>query len=87
MPNAFSPNADGLNDGFGIRGNLSLLTAYNLNIYNRWGELVYSTYKPIENWDGMYKGKRADMGTYFWYATFKYRGKEYIWKGDLTLIQ
>ncbi|HMK03906.1 MAG TPA: gliding motility-associated C-terminal domain-containing protein, partial [Ferruginibacter sp.] len=65
IPNAFSPNGDGLNDIFrpvpvGIRS-----TDY-FRLFNRYGELMFQTTKWLKGWDGTYKGRKALAGTYVW---------------------
>lgn len=65
LPNAFSPNSDGLNDIFrptpvGIRS-----TDY-FRIFNRYGALMYETRQWMQGWDGTLKGKPAAAGTYVW---------------------
>ncbi len=64
LPNAFTPNDDGLNDEFKVRGDS--LGDFELKIYNRWGEQVYKTTDPQEGWDGTHKGEIAPQGTYIW---------------------
>ena len=56
LPNAFTPNGDGLNDVF--RGTLVGIKQFNyLKIFNRWGELVFSTTDYRKGWDGLWQGK------------------------------
>jgi gliding motility-associated-like protein len=64
IPNAFTPNADGLNDGFRVssRG----IVSYNLSIFNNWGEILYSTQNPNDAWDGKYQGELVSPGLYFY---------------------
>lgn len=52
IPNAFTPNNDGLNDEFRPVGNLISSGKYELSIFNRWGHLVFQTTNPSEGWDG-----------------------------------
>lgn len=73
FPNAFTPNDDGRNDGFGAMGNLAAISNYLLIIYNRYGELIFYTRNPLVRWDGFYKGKQLS-GSYTWAATFTYKG-------------
>lgn len=63
FPNAFSPNGDGLNDFFSVivRGPVSV-EAYR--VYNRWGEIVFESNSPESGWDGTYRGKTQETGTY-----------------------
>jgi gliding motility-associated-like protein len=88
VPNAFSPNNDGRNDEFAIKGanGIELKEFY---IFNRWGQLVFSGQHLEDSWNGHYKGIDAELGTY--YYQIKYRcissNKLYILKGDLILIR
>ncbi|MBS1585475.1 MAG: gliding motility-associated C-terminal domain-containing protein [Bacteroidetes bacterium] len=88
IPNAFTPNGDGKNDVFRavFKGNMNLIL---FSVYNRFGEQVFTTDKPGKGWNGMYKGRTADMGTYFFYIRFicGADGKEQFVKGDVTLIR
>jgi gliding motility-associated-like protein len=87
VPNAFSPNGDGLNDVFrpipvGIQS-----TEY-FRVYNRYGELMFQTNKWLEGWDGMYKGKKAAVGTYAWMIKgVDKNGRIVEMKGTMILIQ
>ena len=62
LPNAFSPDQDGVNDTFGIIG--ENVANFNLKIYNRWGELLFETSNTNERWDGTYRGKQVAEGVY-----------------------
>jgi gliding motility-associated-like protein len=66
VPNAFSPNGDGVNDIFTIYG--EGIASFELNVYNRWGELVYETGNSLTGWDGTYKGQMQPNGTYTYVA-------------------
>lgn len=63
IPNAFSPNGDGVNDYFYpiFQGSGKII---NYMIYNRWGELVYEGSHGDSGWDGTFKGKPSDIGSY-----------------------
>lgn len=63
VPNAFSPNNDGLNDIYKIVG-VGNPRRFELQIYNRFGHVVYKSYKQSEGWDGTINGKPAEIGTY-----------------------
>jgi gliding motility-associated-like protein len=52
IPNSFSPNGDGNNDFFLPLGNAFEVDQYSLQIFNRWGELVFETNNPLKPWDG-----------------------------------
>jgi gliding motility-associated-like protein len=83
-PNVFTPNGDGKNDNFFIYNE-----GYNqmqVDIYNRWGELLYSYTTVNGFWDGTYKGKRCSDGTYYWVMNAeKYTGEKVLKKGYLHL--
>ncbi len=94
VPSAFTPNGDGHNDHFQVFG--KNITQYDIRIYNRWGELVYSsqnegevteTYQDL-GWDGKYKGALQQLGTFVYYLKAKdVAGRDYTRKGNLTLIR
>ncbi len=86
LPNAFSPNGDGMNDIFIIRGN-NIASAY-LAVYNRWGEKVFETTDQSTGWDGTFRGKSCNVAVYAYYlrATMK-DGKELVQKGNVSLIR
>lgn len=87
VPTAFSPNGDGLNDYLRpLSVGYSQYTFFR--VFNRWGEMVFSTDQIGPGWDGTYKGKKADVGTYFWVLGVVDRnGQEDKIKGDATLIR
>lgn len=65
VPNAFTPNGDGLNDMFNIQ--TDLLISYHITIYNRWGELMFSSDDIGKGWDGNVNDKPQEIGTYIYY--------------------
>lgn len=65
IPSAFTPNGDGLNDSFGVLGDLTV-KSFSLQVFNKWGQMVFNTTDISQKWDGTYKGKKALMGTYPW---------------------
>jgi|GEM_PF-5233808 len=64
LPNAFSPNGDGLNDHFGPVWVGNKPVEYSLTIFNNWGEMLFNTDNPDKLWDGSYKGTTVPAGTY-----------------------
>ncbi len=64
--NAFTPNGDGVNDRWRVE-NLHLFEGSLVQVYNRWGQLLYESTNPNESWDGTYKGKELPAGTYLYY--------------------
>lgn len=63
LPNAFSPNNDGLNDEFMPKFDCDI-EDYSLLIFNRWGEQIYSSNNPLDFWDGRYNNKKVLSGVY-----------------------
>lgn len=89
MPNAFTPNGDGLNDRFRPTGNGFILIR-NFEVYNRFGQMVYSAFgaAALEGWDGTFRGQPCEMGTYFYHINMETEQVETInLKGDVTLIR
>ena len=83
-PNAFTPNGDLLNDSF--RPIIDCIPdVYLLQIFNRWGEMVFQTENYLDAWDGTYKGQPAPMDTYIW--TVNSNNVQKAYKGDVTLIR
>lgn len=92
MPNAFSPNGDGLNDEF--RPMFVSKSGYLVKrffIYNRWGREVYHAFNLKEAaWNGLYgnTGKPADMGTYYYVIEIEFIDKtKATFKGEIALIR
>lgn len=88
VPTAFTPNGDGLNDYFRpIAVGISRFDYFR--IYNRWGQLVYSsTLSEEQGWDGKVAGKEQASGTFVWLVKgVDYTGKIVFAKGTVTLIR
>ena len=87
VPNAFSPNGDGMNDVFRAIPVGITFTDY-FYVFNRMGEMVFSTNKWLKGWDGTYKGKKAAEGTYIWMIRGMDRdGKVVEMKGPVILVR
>jgi gliding motility-associated-like protein len=67
FPNSFSPNYDNLNDTYRIE--CENIIEFEMSIFNRWGEQIYTSNNPSQTWDGTYKGMACPTGIYF--ATIK----------------
>jgi gliding motility-associated-like protein len=86
LPNAFSPNGDGVNDWFGASGS-SIGNIY-LRIYNRWGQLIFESRDLNEAWNGKYKGFDCDLGIYVYSLSGAYNdGESFEHKGNITLVR
>ncbi len=84
VPSAFTPNDDGFNDTFGVKG--EGIQNFKMLIYNRWGEVIFSTTNPGEHWDGKYKNEPAENGTYVYEIFAKGYGK-HPKTGSVTLLR
>lgn len=88
IPNAFSPNGDGLNDIFKVTTTAGL-ELYQWAVYNRWGNKVWSSTDYFEGWDGKFRGKDQPLETYFYIFSYKClaTGEDILLKGDVTLVR
>jgi len=86
IPNAFTPNGDGVNDYFNIakRGNV---TVVQFQVYNRWGQQVFNNDNTGLGWDGRHNGKEAPSDVYVYVIVVTSNGIEEVKKGDVTLIR
>ncbi|MEM7571851.1 MAG: PKD domain-containing protein [Bacteroidota bacterium] len=88
MPNAFSPNGDGLNDILFPKSFLFGYRDYRFTVWNRWGQRIFATNDPDEGWDGRFNGRDSPGGAYLWEAEIiGPRGKSFAYKGTATLIR
>ena len=90
VPNAFTPNGDGVNDYFLPRDILARgLTSFRMSIFNRWGQVIFETDKTEgRGWDGEFNGQTQPEGVYIYVieATFRDGQKEHR-QGNLTLLR
>lgn len=87
MPDAFSPNNDGLNDRY-WSPYMPKTTLQKLVIVDRWGQVVYSTDMQTNGWDGTYNGKNAAIGTYYYFIKYLCNGTDKKFKkGTLILVR
>lgn len=86
MPNAFTPNGDGINDLFSLPGgNWNIL---RFEVYNRFGQMVYQYSDNKAGWDGRYNAKNCDAGIYYYNVSLEFPdGTNRILKGDISLIR
>lgn len=88
VPNAFSPNGDTRNDVLKVLP-ISEVSSVKFSVFNRWGQLVFSTRDLNESWDGKYKGVDCEMDVYFYYLeyTCAFEKEKQVLKGDVTLLR
>lgn len=86
IPNAFTPNGDGINDTFQPKG--SGFTKYNLSIFNRWGTRIFQSNEVSNAWDGVFKGTLCEDGVYTYKITLiTISGKAKDLAGTVTLLK
>ncbi len=87
VPTAFTPNGDGLND-LARPISVGIQKINYFTIYNRWGEVVFSTNRDRHGWNGVYKGQPQGTGVFVWMVSaIDYEGNPYFNKGTVTLIR
>ncbi|WP_299759973.1 gliding motility-associated C-terminal domain-containing protein [uncultured Pontibacter sp.] len=74
IPNAFSPNGDGVNDTWEIK-NIEYYPQARVEIYNRWGNLIFDRTSYRSEWDGTYRGAALPVSTYFYVITVPGKAK------------
>lgn len=86
LPTAFTPNGDGENDIFIIRG--GPFKATDFKVYNNWGQVIFSTNDALVGWDGTFKGVEQPLGVYTWTFEVQIADGRIIRKsGDVTLLR
>jgi gliding motility-associated-like protein len=85
VPNAFSPNGDGVNDVFHINSNDVLVNSFT--VYNRWGQLIYEAENGIVAWDGRLNGIEQEVGMFIYILKYTTDSDSLIKTGTVTLIR
>ena len=86
FPNAFTPNNDGRNDLFGAIAECQL-SGYKLNVYNRYGQLVFSSADISKKWDGSLNGSPQDTGNYVYFCEYQIGPLKKFKKGFVVLLR
>jgi gliding motility-associated-like protein len=84
ITNAFSPNGDGTNEGWGVLG-IRFYEGARISVYDRGGSRLFYTENPDIRWDGTYDGKEMPVGSYFWVIEILETGE--MRKGMLNLLR
>ncbi|QHW00619.1 T9SS type B sorting domain-containing protein [Spirosoma endbachense] len=85
-PDAFTPNGDGVNDTFLIRG--TFFDKFRLTIFSRWGEPIYTTTDRNQGWDGMVNGQPANAGQYMYRVeVIDFTDQKTVRNGALLLVR
>lgn len=85
--NRFTPNGDGINDSWGIGGNIKEYPKFLLQVFDRWGQLVHQQRGEYIPWDGTHLGIKVPDATYYYIFFYEeHKSKEYE-KGDVTIVR
>ena len=89
VPNAFTPDGDGINDKFGPVVQGEKISEFDFFIFNRWGELIFESHNSEVWWDGTNKGQPVKQGVYVWkiVARDKYTNEKNEYIGHVTLLR
>ncbi|MBC8321382.1 MAG: gliding motility-associated C-terminal domain-containing protein [Bacteroidetes bacterium] len=91
LPNAFTPNGDGLNDTFGAIPKYDYINKYHISIFNRWGQMIFESTDINNGWDGTYKGTSCMMGSYVYRIVYSEFGNQpmdsNVVEGSVMLIR
>ncbi|MEJ8817899.1 T9SS type B sorting domain-containing protein [Lacibacter sp. H407] len=85
VPNAFTPNGDRLNDVLKAKVYFRI-DEFEFRIFNRWGQLIFSTNDVAAGWDGFINSQKAPPGQYVWTIRYKRNDKSFNQKGTVLLI-
>ncbi len=86
VPSAFSPNGDGVNDIFYVRGT-TCITKFRFSIFDRWGEQVFSADNQESGWDGTFRGQLMNAAVFVYYLSVDFsNGQGVSRKGTVTLL-
>jgi large repetitive protein len=86
VPNAFTPNNDGLNDVLRARAYFGI-ESFELRVYNRWGQPVFSSNSLANGWDGTLNNQPAAAGLYSWTISYRRNGVRSTQKGWVQLLR
>lgn len=88
VPNSFTPNADGRNDSFRGYGEGVDWSTYELYVYNRWGEEIFISHNPEEEWRGWFKDREVEAGVYVWMIRITdLKDEPHVYRGHVTLLR
>lgn len=88
FPNVFTPNDDTTNDAFGPVGKCPAVSKFTMQVYNRWGDLVFEGLNPDDAWDGEVNGLPAPADVYVWWVRYQLPDQpEVLEKGNVTLLR
>lgn len=88
-PNSFTPDGDEFNQTWNVHIQGIDIQSFHLQVFNRWGEMIFESHDESIGWDGTYKGKVIQSGAYTWTvsARDKYNDNKYTFNGHLNLLK
>lgn len=91
MPNAFTPNNDGINETYGpvLNGTDEYINSYSFQIFNRWGEVIFESTTIGEMWDGIYNGVMSRPGAYSYRVLIRstFDAERIVKQGSFILVK
>ncbi|HMQ49241.1 MAG TPA: gliding motility-associated C-terminal domain-containing protein [Saprospiraceae bacterium] len=87
LPRAFTPNDDGLNDMYGISNPFAVEKLITFDIFDRWGNIVFSSTDPFSQWDGYYKGQKVNPGVMYYRLHIECNGEEEVLTGNINILR
>ncbi|MEN9002556.1 MAG: gliding motility-associated C-terminal domain-containing protein, partial [Flavobacteriales bacterium] len=89
VPNAFTPNKDGLNEVFMPVVSGHNPEKYEFTVYNKWGEMIFRSKSNTEGWDGTFNGIESPNGIYVWtlVTSSKVGTESFVDRGHVTLVR
>ncbi len=93
LPNAFSPNGDGVNDVFMVQAGSQVERIRSFLVFDRWGEIVFQFFDfppndPEYAWDGQHRGRIANQDVYTWFVEVQFPdGTSEVLEGDVTVVR
>lgn len=89
VPNTFTPDGDEFNQEWGVHVEGLDIYDFHVNVFNRWGELIWESHDPYATWDGTYNGKLVPNGVYTWTirAGDMLNDTRYDWNGHVNVLR
>ena len=88
LPNAFSPNGDNINDFFMPIFNCDAVTFFNLQIFDRWGNILFESQNKDKGWNGKYQDVNLNPGVYPFVIEYELHGAgKKVKAGEITLVR
>jgi gliding motility-associated-like protein len=89
VPNTFTPDGDQFNEIWRVYADGIDIYTFHLQVFNRWGELIWESYNAEAGWNGKYGGKVVPDGTYIWKISAKhlFKDKRQTWTGHVNVLR